>query len=30
MCSPKHLFSLVDEFVNLNETIAQMKYEKEV
>jgi len=26
MCNPRHLFSLVDEFMNLNETIAQMKY----
>ncbi|CAF0829974.1 unnamed protein product [Brachionus calyciflorus] len=25
MSNPKHLFSLVDEFVNLNETLAQMK-----
>lgn len=25
MSNPKHLFSLVDEFMNLNETLAQMK-----
>ena len=25
MCNPRHLFSLVDEYMNMNETIAQMK-----
>lgn len=25
MCSPKHLFSMVDELVNLNESLSQMK-----
>jgi hypothetical protein len=25
MCNPKHLFSLVDEYMNLNETLVQMK-----
>lgn len=25
MSNPKHLFSLVDEFINLNETFDQMK-----
>lgn len=28
MSNPKHLFSVVDEFFNLNETIAQMKFFK--
>ena len=25
MCNPKHLFSQIDEMMNLNETLAQMK-----
>ena len=25
MCNPKHMFSLVDELSNLNETLSQMK-----
>jgi hypothetical protein len=25
MCNPRHMFSLLDEFSNLNETLAQMK-----
>lgn len=25
MCNPKHMYSLVDELANLNETLAQMK-----
>ncbi len=26
MCNPRHMFSLLDEYSNLNETLAQMKY----
>ena len=25
MCNPNHMFSMVDEYMNINETMAQMK-----